>query len=365
MNEQSANLLKDITERIGWKSVRSVVGRPLGYTATGLEPFIERIQGSTADEQTRISRHISDVWRSLLLSGTRLVKLYKIDENQLVDIQTSLSYLQPDTSIFSQNYPYPLSQEQLISADADIHYVDKVSSIVQERQLETTILTSKAYYTNTIELDASHLSVAGLELRTNGGEIKCKTREVTQCFNTIMVLPSLGLLAITIDLSIIPRAESERQQFLVDQFLRASTGITLPPPIDLFDLVQEMYEQLDGRVSQIAFITSDGNTSSLKLKPGQDCLRTDSYHHGGETASPILTKFKLGKMWDITDTSSGNFTVELELPGKRAMIDKPNSHLYDAVIDKCSTVEQVFFVISKMLASLEVINQRKITQSVS
>lgn len=361
MNEQSTQLLKDITDRIGWKAVRNVVGKPLGLTAVGLDPFVERIVGSQPQEHDRIRTHIDAIWRSLILSGTRLVKLYKLEESELVNIQTSLSSLQKDESLFSQNYPYPLSREQLLGADTDLHYVDTVSSIVQQHQIETTILTSKAYYTETIDLDASHLSDSGLVLRSNGGEIKCKTREVTQCFNTIMVLPSLGLLAVTIDLSVMPRTESERQQYLVDQFIRDTTGTVLSAPIDLFDLVQEMYEQVDGRVSQIAFLTSDGNTSSLKLKPGQNCLRTDSYHHGGEEASPILTKYKLGKIWDLTDSTSQPFSVELVLPGKRAMIDKPNSHLYDAVIDKCTTIEQTFFVINKMLDSLDIIQARRAT----
>ncbi|MCU6326091.1 hypothetical protein KSU19_00365 [Enterobacter quasiroggenkampii] len=374
MREQTPNTLRDITERLGWTSTKKILGQEFGVTAVGLAPFVERLAGLREDDgrEVDVDGVVDTLWRKLLLSGTRLVKLYNLDQDILLQIQSSLSSQEPDQSEFCVSYPIPLSKEQLYGADTDLHYVETVTSLIstaydienpngsleQNVQIETTILTSKAYYTDIIELDASHLSEAGLELRSNGGEIKCKTRDVTQCFNTVMVIPAHNILALTVDLSVMPRSESERQQYLVEQFIRAVTGVTLPPPIDLFCLVQEMYEQRDGRVSEMSFITSDGNVSSLKLKPGQSCLRSDSYHHGGESASPILTKYKLGKLWDLRQSASLTLPVELVLPGKRAMIDKPNSHLYDAVIDRCSNIEQVYFVIGKMLISLNNIKKK-------
>ncbi|EHL8247832.1 hypothetical protein KE430_004011 [Escherichia coli] len=361
MNEQTINLLRDITERVGWKLTKKIVGEPLGVTSVGLDLFIARLQATEDVDQEAVSTHIGEVWQNLLLSGTRLVKLYKLEPEEVQTLRENINALERDESVFCESYPYPLPKDVLLAADTDLHFLETTFSVVNKVSLETTILTSKAYYTETIELDATHLSDAGLALRSNGGEIKCKTREVTQCFNTIMILPELHLLALTVDLSVMPRSESERQQFLLDQFIRTTTGLTLPAPIDLFGLVQEMYEQTDGRISQMSFLTSDGNTSSLKLRPGESCLRSDSYHHGGEEASPILTKYKLGKIWDLTDSASQVFPVELILPGKRAMIDKPNSHLYDAIIDRCSSIEHILFVINKMLESLSSIQRKRAT----
>ncbi|WP_241609027.1 hypothetical protein [Rosenbergiella australiborealis] len=359
MDKQTEGLLKNITERIGWKLAKNIVGRPLGVTSIGLSPLIERLQSLEENKQKKVAEHIGAVWQNLLLSGTRLIKLYKLQSDEIRTIRNTISSLNRDDSSFCRNYPYPLSKEDLISADTDLHFLDTSATNVNQISLETTLLTSKAYYTETIELDSSHLSDTGLVLRSNGGEIKCKTREVTQCFNTIIVLPELELIALTVDLSVMPRAESERQQFLLEKFIRVTTGIVLPLAIDLFGLVQEMYEQGDGRVSQMAFLTSDGNTSSLKLRPGESCLRADSYHHGGEEASPILTKYKLGKIWDLADSDYQSLPVELVLPGKRAMIDKPNSHLYDAIIDNCSSIEQIIFIIKKMLDSLASIQRKR------
>jgi len=358
MHDQTCNTLIDITERIGWRSARRLVGTPLGITAVGLNPFLDRIRGLPTDNNDAEAL-VARVWQSLILSGNRLVKLYKLDEETLLQIQSSLSGLRASDNVFTQSYPIPLPKEQLLLADSELHFLDNVTTLVDQHQVETTIVTAKAFYTQIIELDASHLSDEGMELKANGGEIKCKTREVTQCFNTIMVLPSEGILALTVDLSVLPRSESERQQFLVEQFVRSTSGVNLPSPLDLFGLVQELYAQQDGRVSRIAFITSDGNTSSLTLKPGQSCLRSDSYHHGGEAASPILTKYKIGKIWDLTDGPSHSHSVELVLPGKRAMIDKPNSHLYEASVEKCTNIDDVVFIIKKMLKSLESIAEKK------
>lgn len=362
MEEQTSNTLKDITDRIGWKTAKQILGHQFGITAVGLEPFIERVREASGKDST-VEDYVKNVWHNLILSGDRLVKLYKLEEKSLLQVQSSLTLQKRDSSVFSQSYPLPLTREQLLTADTDLHYMETVTSIVGTHQVDTTIISSKAYYTEIVELDSSHLSDAGLELKASGGVIKCKTRDVTQCFNSIMILPSQGILALTVDLSVLPRSESERQQFLVEQFVKTASGVTLPAPIDLFSLVQEMYEQKDGRISQVAFITADGNTSSLRLKPSQSCLRTDSYHHGGETASPILTKYKLGKLWDLPQGPSQILSVELVLPGKRAMIDKPNSHLYEATIEKSPSIDQIVFVINKMLSALKSVELKSLAKA--
>ncbi|HFP0403225.1 TPA: hypothetical protein ACHK8Z_004766, partial [Escherichia coli] len=115
------------------------------------------------------------------------------------------------------------------------------------------------------------------------------------------------------------------------KFIKKEAGVILNNPLELFGSIQDLYEKVDGRISHVSFITSDGNTSSLKLKPSQKCLRQDVYHHSGESASPILTKFKLGKIWDLPQSSSHILSVELILPGKRTMLDNPRIRLHEAI----------------------------------
>lgn len=214
-----------------------------------------------------------------------------------------------------------------------------------------------------IELDPTHLSDAGMELRANGGEIKCKTRQVTQCFNTIMLMPAEKILILTIDLSILPRSESQPQQYLVAKFIKKEAGVILNNPLELFGSIQDLYEKVDGRISHVSFITSDGNTSSLKLKPSQKCLRQDVYHHSGESTSPILTKFKLGKIWDLPQSSSHILSVELILPGKRTMLDNPRIRLHEAIAKNCNNIDSIIFIVEKILDSVKSCEEKRRARS--
>ncbi|MFY4629649.1 hypothetical protein [Escherichia coli] len=171
MNEQTINLLRDITERVGWKLTKKIVGEPLGVTSVGLDPFIARLQATEDVDQEAVSTHIGEVWQNLLLSGTRLVKLYKLEPEEVQTLRENINALERDESVFCESYPYPLPKDVLLAADTDLHFLETTFSVVNKVSLETTILTSKAYYTETIELDATHLSDAGLGKVRISGEI--------------------------------------------------------------------------------------------------------------------------------------------------------------------------------------------------
>ncbi|ECF2231847.1 hypothetical protein E1628_23785 [Salmonella enterica subsp. enterica serovar Kentucky] len=354
--------VRNINSRFGWRNTRKLLGSSLGITAAGLAPFIERMNHAV-QQDAALKLVIDEFWKGLIFSGTRLLTMYRLEDNDVAKIQSAFSLLKKDESSFLKAYPAPLSKEELLAADTDIHFAELKLDIINEKQIETAVLVSKAYYTEVIELDQTHLSDAGMELRANGGEIKCKTRQVTQCFNSVMLLPSEKLLIQTVDLSVLPRSESQYQQHLVHKFVKEHAGINLNKPIELFGSIQDLYEKIDGRVSHVSFITADGNTSSLKLKPSQQCLRRDSYHHGGEAASPILTKFKLGKIWDLKQSTSQILSVELTLPGKRTMLDNPKQRLYEAIASNCNNIDSIVFIVERILESVKSCEAKKAKQA--
>lgn len=356
MQIETEQTVRNINQRCGWRNTRKLLGSSLGVTALGLDPFIERLKEAVRTDSS-LENIISNFWKDLVFSGERLITLYRLDEQEMANVQNAMSTLSPDQSDFVRSYPTPLSKEELLACDTSLHFAETRTDLINEKQVETSIFLSKAFYTQIIELDATHLSDAGIELKANGGEIKCKTREVTQCYNSVMLIPSENLLVLTVDLSVLPRSESGHQKFLVEQFVRNSAKIHLARPIELFPAIQDMYEKVDGRISQMSFLTADGNSSALKLKPSQQCLRADTYHHGGESASPILTKFKLGKIWDISQSASQTLSVELTLPGKRTMLDNPKQHLFEAILSNCNSIETVVFIINKLLKSIQSIEQ--------
>ncbi|EET6904394.1 hypothetical protein FER05_002871 [Escherichia coli] len=354
--------VKNINSRFGWRNTRKLLGSSLGVTAQGLPLFIERVN-SVVQHNPDLKDRIDDFWKGLIFSGNRLLSIYRITDEDVAKLQTIFTNQKKDNSPFSEKYPTPLSREELLVADTELHFAELRQDIIRDKQIDTAVFLSKAYYTEVIELDPTHLSDAGMELRANGGEIKCKTRQVTQCFNTIMLMPAEKILILTIDLSILPRSESQPQQYLVAKFIKKEAGVILNNPLELFGSIQDLYEKVDGRISHVSFITSDGNTSSLKLKPSQKCLRQDVYHHSGESASPILTKFKLGKIWDLPQSSSHILSVELILLGKRTMLDNPRIRLHEAIAKNCNNIDSIIFIVEKILDSVKSCEEKRRARS--
>ncbi|EKN5029786.1 MULTISPECIES: hypothetical protein [Yersinia] len=340
-----------INDRIGWKLTRSLLGGEHGITAQGLDPFIMRFT-EAADGNDELSDSIDTFWDNLIFSGNRLLRIFRVQDEELSRIHESLLGLTPDESSFNINYPSPISNDELNAADMSMHFAENRQFIIKEKQVFASVILSKAYYTQTFELESSHLSDAGLQLRANGGEIKCKKRMVTQCYNNIIILPASNLVITAVDLSTLPISDAEAQQNRLEHFIQDTTTVALRNPINLFPAINSMYSARDGRISAVTFLTSDGNSSSLKLTPTQRCLREDSYHHGGEIASPVLTKYKLGKIWDIRYEQDRNVSIELTLPGKRAMLDNPNKALINAVANNSPSLGCLLLIINNLMNSL-------------
>lgn len=348
--------IRNINSRIGWRITRNILGKECGITAQGLSPFIERMLSQTATDQS-LEKKIDDFWRGLIFSGTRLLKIFPLTSSEMSKVQASLLAQSPDSSLFNHAYPAPLSTHELHSADMELHFAEVSDTLYGETQLISSVILSKAYYTEIIELDGSHLSDAGMQLKAEGGEIKCKRREITQCFHNILLIPSKNILIMSVDLSSLPRGESAPQQVLLEAFIRNIAKIRLSRPLDLFPAIASMYDSVDGRISAMTFLTGDGNGSSLKLKPSQQCLKRDSYHKGGVSAGSVLTKFRLGKTWDVTiGGTNHSASIELTLPGKRAMLDDPKKHLFEAIITDCPTLSCVLFAIERLMDSLPAIS---------
>lgn len=343
--------IKNINARIGWRMTRNLLGKECGITALGPGLFIERAVNQSSKDVS-ISSKIDKFWRHLIYSGDRLIKIYPLNPVEMSKVQSALLNHKADNSSFNQSFPVPISTSELAVADQNLHFAEASSFIYDSHNVISSALLSKAYYTEIIELDGSHLSDAGLELKANGGQIKCKQRQMTQCFHNVFLVPSAQILIMSLDLSSLPRSESSSQQVLLEAFIRKIAKIKLPKPINLFPAVSDLYEKPDGRISSITFLTGDGNGSTLKLKPGQSCLKGDKYHKGGVSAGSVLTKYKIAKTWDIPMSGNSLASIELTLPGKRVMLDDPKKHLHDATISNCPTVECLLFTVKRLMASL-------------
>ncbi|WP_188009239.1 hypothetical protein [Grimontia hollisae] len=352
MSDQLVNSVDSIYERIGFPTMRTTLGSICGITATGRDPFKSKLRSQLSSDET-LERKVNDYWLNLLLGGQRLASIYpSIGIENLVQIDSFFTSAEKDQSEFSKKYPQILSESELLEADSDLHFCEYREDA--QSGIKTAIFTNKAYFTSTEELDASKLNDDGKELKQQGAEILCKQRIVTQCFHTVKIDLERKLLISTVDMSKLPRSEAASQRGKINSFLRRELNISIGSAKNLFPAVDKLYQQADGRVSLLSFLTSDGNADTLKLphKFSKKCIKLDNYHKAGEEATKVITKYRIGKLWDISYGEDMSIAVGLTLPGLRNMLDT-TAPLHELITENCTNFQETMFVINKLLSALE------------
>ncbi len=348
--DQKINVIYD---RIGWNTLRSQLGGTIGVTAISRREFTDRAVNKSRQDVS-IAKSVDDFWTNLIIGGSRFIRVYELENAEVKKVHDWLSSTSITNNAFTNKFPYPLDASQLESLELENNLMELIHFDAADNSTNRAggLFCSKAYYTTSMELDSNYLSDDGKELLNNGGEIIMRKRHVTQCFNLIYCDLDTNQIWLAIDGSVLPRTEASPQFASLRRLVLEGSGVELDHAVNLMPAVDELYTRADGRITSMGFITPDGNTSNIKLKRSQDCLRQDVYHRGGEDAAKILAKFRLGKAWEIqTDAQKPN-PVAIELPGRRAMLDNVDDRLIEVHTFNCLDFKDLSFLINKTLDTL-------------
>lgn len=338
-----------IHKRIGLKNMRALLGNPHSIRAVGIAEFAQKFE-QAALKDPKIEQAVDDLWNQLIFGGKRLIQIWKCDNTEFTKITDFLAQLKPDlkNSLTDQ---YPLPGSNLAASDRDFHFTEERTFKSRGFDLRVFMFCVKTKYTATEEIEDSLLSTDGLDLKKHGAKIFYKSVIDTLCYNFIALDATEKHVILGVDTSELPSNDAVFAALRLKDFIRDKTSIFLDKPINFFPAIENLYQAKDGSVTSISFLTSDGNTSSLSIKSGQSCLRQDTYHHGGETAAKILSKFKLNKNWQISKPASQHVSIGLELPGKRIMLDT-SVPLTELNTTACPSIDELAIVIRNTLSAL-------------
>lgn len=335
--------VKLINKRIGWKTMRSQLGKQLGVTAQGADLFINKILASS-DKKIEYNNTIDAFWKNLVLGGAHYLRVFKLNEEQSKKAENLFKLQIPDSS-FNEIYPYPLQHEDLEKAPMVPTLVDKQTLTDADTSVHINIYCNKSFYTSIEDLESSFLTEEGRELRNSGAEITCKKRYTVQCYNFIAYDSIHNELLLCVDGSQLPRVEAKKEFAALFRLLPKELMLKLSDAINYFSCVENLYSTQDGYIQNVGFLTPDGGTSNMKIKSTGTCVRHDTYHKGGEDAAKILTKFKLTKAWLVASTSN---KISVFLPGTRFMLDDPSKKLDEICTKNCLGVHDTLFLLNKI-----------------
>ena len=350
--------LEVICDRIGFTVARRILSFKHGVTASSQNEFISKLAAAMRSKPS-IESAIDSFWKDLLLGGERLAHLHKVKTEDIAKLDKALKResKRATNNPFQNLYPYPLNSKKLGTVDTNFHVMDlsSYSSPDNNSDLTVAVICSKASYTTTEPIEQEYLSKKGVSL-LGDTEIICRRRNVTQCFDLIIYDKNSDFVLVAADASVLTSSiESRNQLEKLKGYIRTelSMDLVFDRPSNVFPAIPNLYERKDGRISLLAFVTSDGNPSTLRAKAFKvQCLRADAYHKGGESKARVLNKYKLGKQWVIPIEENLNVAPGLEINGIRKMAEGGVDPLYHFKLLNCFSLKQTMFTVDKLVAAL-------------
>lgn len=340
-----AKKIRFIHSKLGWINTRKQLGSRLQITASGLAPFIAKAEEKVADKPA-FANIIDSFFQKILLGGAHCVRVFSVSEGTEPQIESIFSQAVEENE-FTATYPLPLEKPELENAPMSVTLVEKQEIEFNDSSFPVNIYCNKAYFTSTDKLEPSFLNDDGIELLNDGALITCKKRHTVQCYSFVFYDKIKKQLILGVDVSQLPRAEVGKVFSSLVNHITPMYRIRLKTAQNYFSAVQPLYTNRDGFVTSVGFLTPDGNTSGMRAKKAESCLKVDSYHKGGEDAAKVLTKFRLTKAWKIENDDTENF-ISISLPGNKFMLNDPLKKLDELCTQDCLGLTDIIFMIDKV-----------------
>lgn len=284
---------------------------------------------------------------------TRQVEVFSISD---AAVQTALDSLfgtlQPTTEqLILDAFPFPIENKaQLDRLRTGTVYPVKLDTVdmgantynrlvmctVVDKEIEEPVLPA-------------HLSQAGQQLLGLNTKFTLKRKVRTQLFHVIYWCSALSKLILSVDRNVMSLSVCQDQLFVLRRFLMVN-GVDSGQATNVFGAIEPLYNAVDGYVTKLGHVTTDGNPVRIPLKSQQKCLKQDHYHQAGEGGGHVHAKFAVAKKWEFEIAGTSRVVdIEVGLMGQPKMLDTAQP-LTDFSVNKAKRLEDFNFAIDKVLS---------------
>lgn len=349
MNIKAETKLQFIFERLGFNPARRAMKEHFNRSfPKGKNEMFADIELLSASDKTH-QAFIDDCGKSCVHLGTRHIELFKIkDLVKKSALQKFFSALmsKPSTNkTLSNAYPFPVTDQSVLAKikKNNLH-VMQIGDLTIDSNAYKFIVFS-AVIEHEVEQDGTkYLNQSGQDLvKNNDVHFYYVAREYRQLFHVLYWDEQNETAILSVDKNSVSVNQSRDQLFLTRTYIEQKTLGALGNALNVFDAIEPLYNDFNGRVIRLGHVTSDGNPVRLKLTRGQTCLKQDKYHGAGETGGHVHAKFSIGKSWSFGPVDKRT-VIEVDLAGKAAMLDTAQP-LSDFEVAKCSCLKDLDFAI--------------------
>ncbi|MCD1628189.1 hypothetical protein K7H22_19565 [Seohaeicola saemankumensis] len=257
---------------------------------------------------------LKDLLRQHALCGEKMTKLYPVKEDVLNELREAIDGLEVAEHAFTDKFPLVLSEAQLgeFNSEPVLVSVERTDDGIGAVYATTIKLTSRE------EIPISDVFEDPEAIKERYDEVIGLKFQSVQLFNVIWVPHHDGFVEVRTDYPKGMRQELVHE--IQSQYKAIANSLLTEPgldqPIDLFPLIEAMYEDEDeGIVVELSFKTSTASIKNEKMRRTRLCLRKELYHKGGKDAlGTKIEPFKVSIRWAFQHDGQ-DYHPELTLAG--------------------------------------------------
>lgn len=352
-------LLKALNERVPFPVMRNILrlsDLPLGRGGEETIRKLLKINADERDDYVENFNKLTVLYTDHLLVSEKAIRLFTVEStitSSLIKLICSYSVKQSE---FQLSYPLPISEDKLNEVNSNLHLV----KILESEANITLIFYSKRLIREEVEINTLDLGSEAKEELRNYREIYGIKEYFRQLFDIVIIWKNTSLIEVRVDASNGISSQEKSNSFilvikefnkLVEQLL--GIKVFLNEPINLFSLIDKLYEADEGRVVDLAFTTDEGSIKSEKMRRGMVDLRLETYHKAGREAVDHISPYRLGIVWEFEVSDEIKTEPELLLLGNLRNISSSQSILEDVTVKKCCFLDDYNFIFQKINAYLQ------------
>lgn len=258
------------------------------------------------------------------------VETEKVIENLFSD--------QAQDNIFSEKYPYSVSEEELKNIDHEPYFCGET----QKSGVTYFQFSTKRTFTEKTQININNFSQDDKKILEKYEKIIGTREKIEQFFDTIVVNPKNNIIEIRIDKgdsvsqADLNKAHNTLESLVIDELRKLMESDFSLEPINFFPMIRNLYDNKEeGRVCEIGFECPNNSVHFQHHRKKREDIRSETFHDGGLKAIGEIDPFRLAVIWDIPITDESTKEIEALLPGTRRMLSEINPQLPYVVVKHC------------------------------
>lgn len=351
MSTSYEHQLNTLLTRFNFHFTNSQINQVITTAARSKDTFKSNVLSVIANNKN-LQDKVNELGLLALQLDTRQVEVFNIHD---VTVQAALGSLFvniPLTTnlLINDAFPFPIEDKTQLNKLATGTVYPIMSDTVNLGSDTYNRLVLSTIVEKEIEepVPANHLSQTGQAKQSADTTYTMKRKVRNQLFHVVYWSATLSKLILSVDRNVMSLSASQDQLFVLRRFLMLNK-IDCGNATNVFGVIEPLYKAVDGYITKLGHVTTDGNPVRIPLKSKQKCLKKDNYHQAGEGGGHVHAKFAISKKWEFPLAGTKRVVdIEVGLAGHPKMLDTAQQ-LTDFSINKSKRLEDFNFAIDKVL----------------